>query len=100
MPSLYRAIVQPVITEKSSDVLHSAGPEHRVYTFRVHPRASKQEIRQAIERLWEVTVEDVRTLQMRAKLRRKGRTAGRRAVWKKAIVRLARGDTIEGLFEG
>lgn len=100
MPELYHTIVRPLITEKSSDVLRSAGPDRNVYTFRVHPRASKQEIRQAVERLWDVTVEDVRTIQMRAKIRRARRTMGRRPAWKKAIVRLAPGDTIEGLFEG
>jgi len=95
MPELYRTIVTPVVTEKSS-VAYSARLE---YTFRADRNASKQEIRQAIERLWDVTVVDVRTMQMPAKLRRRGRTRGRRARWKKAIVTLKPGDKIE-IFEG
>jgi len=95
MPELHRTIVTPVVTEKSS-VAYSTRLE---YTFRADRNASKQEIRQAIERLWDVTVVDVRTMQMPAKLRRRGRTRGRRARWKKAIVTLKQGDKIE-IFEG
>lgn len=95
MPELYRTIVTPLVTEKSSEA-YSTRLE---YTFRVHPSASKQEIRQAIERLFEVTVVSVRTMQMPAKMRHRGRTKGRRARWKKAIVTLQSGDKIE-IFEG
>lgn len=95
MPELYRTIVTPVVTEKSSEA-YSTRLE---YTFRADPSASKQEIRQAIERLFEVTVVSVRTMMMPAKMRRRGRTQGRRARWKKAIVTLQPGDKIE-IFEG
>ena len=99
MPQVYRTLVKPVVTEKSS-----AAYEHaKVYTFRVHPRASKPEIRDAIEHLFGVTVTDVRTMQMRAKARKAGGMGrgheGRRAHWKKAIVVLKDGDTIP-IFEG
>jgi large subunit ribosomal protein L23 len=99
MPPLYSTIVQPVVTEKSS----AAYETHKVYTFKVHPKASKPEIRDAIEHLFGVTVTDVRTMQMRAKARKAGGMGrgreGRRAVWKKAIVLLKDGDAIP-IFEG
>jgi len=99
MPQIYRTIVQPVVTEKSSAAFERA----KVYTFKVHPKASKPEIRDAIEHLFGVTVTDVRTMQMRAKARKAGGMGrgheGRRAVWKKAIVVLKDGDIIP-IFEG
>lgn len=99
MPHLYRTIVQPVVTEKSSAAFETA----KVYTFEVHTKASKPEIRDAIEHLFGVTVRDVRTMQMRAKARKAGGMGrgheGRRAVWKKAIVVLKDGDVIP-IFEG
>jgi large subunit ribosomal protein L23 len=99
MPQLYRTIVQPVVTEKSSAAFETT----KVYTFRVHPKASKPEIRDAIEHLFGVTVKDVRTMQMRAKARKAGGMGrgreGRREVWKKALVVLKDGDVIP-IFEG
>jgi large subunit ribosomal protein L23 len=99
MPQLYRTIVQPVVTEKSSAAFETT----KVYTFRVHTKASKPEIRDAIEHLFGVTVTAVRTMQMRAKARKAGGMGrgheGRRAVWKKAIVVLKDGDVIP-IFEG
>jgi large subunit ribosomal protein L23 len=99
MPQLYRTIVQPVVTEKSSAAFENA----KVYTFKVHPKASKPEIREAIEHLFGVTVTDVRTMQMRTKARKAGGMGrgreGRRAHWKKAIVVLKDGDAIP-IFEG
>jgi len=99
MPQLYRTIVRPVVTEKSSAAFETA----KVYTFKVHTNASKPEIRDAIEHLFGVTVTAVRTMQMRAKARKAGGMGrgheGRRAVWKKAIVVLKDGDVIP-IFEG
>jgi large subunit ribosomal protein L23 len=99
MPQLYRTIVQPVVTEKSSAAFENA----KVYTFKVHPKASKPEIREAIEHLFGVTVTDVRTMQMRTKARKAGGMGrgreGRRAHWKKAFVVLKDGDAIP-IFEG
>jgi len=99
MPQLFQTIVQPVVTEKSS----AAFADRKVYTFRVHPKASKPEIRDAIEHLFGVTVTDVRTMQMRAKARKAGGMGrgreGRRGQWKKAIVVLKDGDAIP-IFEG
>ena len=99
MPGPSRAVVKPLVTEKSS----AAYENRKIYTFRVDPAATKPEIRDAIEHLFAVTVKDVRTMQMRAKERKaggmgRGRT-GRRPKWKKAIVVLKEGDVIP-IFEG
>jgi len=95
MPTLHRTIVRPLITEKSSAAYQSRGE----YTFEVHPDASKTQIRSAIEQLFGVKVTGVWTMNVRGKERRMGKTAGRRPNWKKAIVTLREGDTIE-IFEG
>ncbi len=95
-----QVIIRPVVSEKSY-VLHSAGK----YTFRVHERAHKTQIRQAIEELFDVKVLDVRTMSVKSKPKRRGRNAGRTRQWKKAIVQLAPGQSIpvfhalEGLEE-
>lgn len=99
MPALYRAIIKPLVTEKSSAMYEN----RKIYTFRVACAATKPEIRDAIEHLFAVTVKDVRTMQMRAKERRAGGLGrgrrGRRPKWKKAIVVLKEGDVIP-IFEG
>jgi large subunit ribosomal protein L23 len=95
MPDLHQLIVGPVVTEKSS----AAYQARKEYAFRVHPEATKPQIRAAIEQLFDVSVTDVRTLVVRAKRRTYGRHVGRRASWKKAIVKLKDGDTIQ-VFEG
>ena len=95
MPELHRTIVGPVVTEKSS----AAYQARKEYAFRVHLRATKPQIKTAIESLFKVTVTDVRTLVVRARRRTSGRTAGVRASWKKAIVTLKEGDAIQ-VFEG
>ena len=95
MPELHEVIVVPVITEKSS----AAYQARKEYAFRVHRDATKPEIKTAIETLFKVGVTAVRTHVMRAKVRAYGRHHGRRPAWKKAIVTLKEGDTIE-IFEG
>lgn len=95
MPTKHETVVRPLITEKSSAAYQDRGE----YTFQVHPNATKPQIRQAIEDLFGVKVTDVWTLNVRGKVKRMGRTAGRRPNWKKAIVKLREGDTIE-IFEG
>lgn len=96
MPTLHETIVRPVVTEKSSRAYQDRGE----YTFVVHPDASKGAIRQAIEQLWGVKVAGVWTSQQRGKTKRMGRSEGRRAHWKKAIVTLREGDAIPEIFEG
>jgi len=95
MPTKHETVVRPLITEKSS----AAYQDRAEYAFEVHPDATKPQIRQAIEELFGVKVTDVWTSNQRGKIKRMGRTAGRRPNWKKAIVKLKEGDTIE-IFEG
>ena len=95
MPDVHQLIVGPVVTEKSS----AAYQARKEYTFRVHTDATKPQIRAAIQTLFNVTVTDVRTLVVRAKRRSYSGRAGRRPGWKKAIVTLKDGDSIQ-VFEG
>jgi large subunit ribosomal protein L23 len=84
-----QVIIRPVVSEKSY-VLADAG----MYTFRVHDKAHKTQIRQAIEKMFDVKVTDVRTISVKSKPKRRGQTAGRTRSWKKAIVQVRAGDTI------
>ncbi|HET7273566.1 MAG TPA: 50S ribosomal protein L23 [Longimicrobiaceae bacterium] len=95
MRNIHDIIVRPVVTEKSTDQLE----KHGAYSFVVARDANKLEISRAVETLFNVTVEGVRTMRYRGKERRVGRYIGRRASWKKAVVTLKEGDTIE-IFEG
>jgi large subunit ribosomal protein L23 len=95
MPTKHETVVRPLITEKTS----AAYQDRAEYAFEVHPDATKPQIRQAIEELFGVKVTEVWTSNQRGKIKRMGRTAGRRPNWKKAIVKLRDGDTIE-IFEG
>lgn len=96
MSNIHRTIVRPVVTEKTS----AAHQDRGEYTFRVHPRATKPQIKTAIEQLFGVTVLGVWTSTQRGKARAVGGFAGVRPNWKKAIVKLKDGDTIEHVFEG
>ncbi len=93
--NLHDVIQQPIVTEKSS----IAREEENIATFRVAPGATKHEIRRAVEELFEVKVTTVRTMQQPGKKKRVGKKIGRKPAWKKAIVELAEGHTIE-YFEG
>jgi large subunit ribosomal protein L23 len=92
-------VIGPVITERTY-LLYTQGR----YTFRVSPRASKTEIKKALEEQYEaqgIKVRDVNTVSMRGKKRRNNRRigpTGHTADWKKAIVTLGAGQKIEGLF--
>jgi len=87
-------IVRPIISEKSYELLAA-----NKYTFRVHERAHKVQIRQAVEEIFDVRVRDVRTSNVKPKPKRRGWTHGETRAWKKAIVQLHPEDSIE-LFEG
>ena len=95
MASIHRTIVRPIVTEQSS----AAYQERGEYTFRVASDATKTSIRGAIEKLFGVKVTGVWTSNQRGKSRRVGTAIGRRPHWKKAIVKLRQGDTID-IFEG
>ena len=92
---LHQVIRRPLITEKSS----IGREEFNLTTFAVDPRATKHDIRRAVETLFEVEVLGVRTMRQPRKAKRVGMKIGRRAEWKKAIVELAEGHSIE-FFEG
>jgi large subunit ribosomal protein L23 len=89
-------IIEPIVSEKSYALLDA-----NVYTFRVHPDASKPEIRDAVQSIFNVRVTNVNTLNRKGKTKRNRRTwtKGKRPDTKRAIVTLAEGDTID-LFEG
>ena len=87
-------LISPVVSEKSyGQIVQSR------YTFRVHSDAHKTQIRQAVEQLFDVKVVAVNIVKVKPKPKRRGVTRGTRPGWKKAIVQLKPGDSIE-IFEG
>ncbi len=91
---LHSIIKRPLVTEKST---HSRD-EGNKYVFEVDKRANKIEIGNAVEKIFKVKVVNVRTMNMSGKKKRMGRIVGQKSDWKKAIVTLAEGNTIE-MFE-
>ena len=87
-------LIAPVVSEKSYSLISD-----RKYTFRVHENAHKTQIRQAVEELFGVEVQNVNVVKVQSKPKRRGMTSGRRPGWKKAIVQLREGHEIE-IFEG
>ena len=87
-------VIKPVVSEKSYALLAA-----NKYTFRVHDEAHKTQIRQAIEEVFGVRVQGVRTSWVKSKPKRRGWTSGKTRRWKKAVVQLHPEDSIE-LFEG
>ena len=87
-------ILAPVVSEKSY-----AGTADGIYTFKVHKDAHKTQVRQAVEELFDVHVERVNISHVRSKPKRRGQIRGTKPGWKKAVVQLREGDTIE-IFEG
>ena len=103
-------LVRPIFTDETSRLEAEPGrvrkrhegkiePRGRKYVFEVVPDATKIDIRRAVEQLFEVEVKNVRTMNCIGKMRRMGRTMGRRPHWKKAIVTLAEGAMID-MYEG
>jgi large subunit ribosomal protein L23 len=88
---LYHIIQEPVLTEKGTD----DSADRNAYHFRVPLDANKIEIRQAVEKLFKVKVLKVNTLRVLGKARRRGYVAGMTPAWKKAMVTLREGETIE-----
>jgi large subunit ribosomal protein L23 len=84
----YGVIVRPIVTEKGVEKKES----ERTLCFEVHPDANKTQIKQAVEGLFKVKVEDVRTLTFEGKLRRRGRYSAYKSDWKKAFVKLKPGQ--------
>ena len=88
MSTLYDVIRRTVITEKGLTLKE----QERTLCFEVEPGAGKQQLQQAIERIFKVRVQSVRTMMVRGKMRRRGRYTGYKPSWKKAYVTLAEGE--------
>jgi large subunit ribosomal protein L23 len=84
-------IISPVVSEKSYDIIEKGN----TYTFLVDRRSNKSEIKDAVEEIFAVSVLSVNTQNRKGKLKRTGRTMGRRAAAKRALVTLAEGDSID-----
>jgi large subunit ribosomal protein L23 len=87
-------LIAPIVSEKSYSLI-----EANKYSFKVHPKAHKMQIRQAVEELFDVKVVGVNVLKVQPKPKRRGLHRGMKPGWKKAIVQLRAGDSIE-IFEG
>ena len=87
-------LLAPVVSEKSYSLITDGK-----YTFKVHKDAHKTQIRQAVEQLFDVKVERVNIVKVQSKPKRRGLVRGRRPGWKKAVVQLREGQTID-IFEG
>lgn len=89
-----QVLIRPVVSEKSYEQI-----TQNKYTFRIHPDAHKTQVRQAVEQLFDVKVVGVNIIKVQPKPKRRGRIAGTKPGWKKAVVELRAGDSIE-IFEG
>ena len=89
-----QVLIAPVVSEKSYSLI-----EGNKYSFRVHDRAHKTQVRQAVEELFDVRVRGVNIVKVQPKPKRRGLSRGKKPGWKKAIVQLREGDRIE-IFEG
>ena len=87
----FNTLRQPVITEKS----YSASGDSNQYTFRVATDATKRQIKDAVEAIFEVDVEKVQVMNMPGKEKRRGIHTGHRAGYRKAMIRLAEGQSLE-----
>lgn len=90
----YQILVRPILSEKGT---HLAGKGK--YVFAVHPQSNKSEVRKSIQAVYNVHVENVHIVKMPGKMRRYGRTTGRTANWKKAIITVRKGEKIPGIIE-
>ena len=93
---LHQVLRRPIISEKSTNAAESG----QQVVFEVLTDATKNEIKTAVEGLFDVSVEGVQVINVRGKVKRFGKTPGKRTNWKKAYVRLAEGDDIDFLGSG
>ena len=93
---MHQVLLRPVVSEKSTN----AAEANRQVVFEVLANATKAEVREAVEKLFDVSVTAVQVLNVRGKIKRFGKTPGKRNNWKKAYVRLAAGDDIDFLGSG
>ena len=89
MRSPHEVLIKPLVTEKTTDLM-----QENKYTFKVHPKANKIEIKTAVQAIFDVDVLEVRTMNVPGKLKRQGRFAGYTSNWKKAIVTVAPGQRL------
>lgn len=94
--SVWDILKSPVVTEKSVLLKEATSEEGegQVLTFRVSTEAAKDDIRKAVEEIFNVKVASVRTVNYEGKMKRRGRHEGRRASWKKAYVTLKKGEPL------
>ena len=93
---LHQVLRRPIVSEKSTNAAESS----QQVVFEVLTDATKNEIKTAVEGLFDVSVEGVQVINVRGKVKRFGKTPGKRTNWKKAYVRLAEGDDIDFLGSG
>jgi large subunit ribosomal protein L23 len=86
----HQVILRPLVTEKG---MH-ASERFNAYSFEIHPLATKHDVKRAVEELWEVRVDEVRTQNRKGKARRHKQALGRTRNWKKAVVKLHNEDRI------
>lgn len=89
--NLYDVVIEPLITEKLSKASETSGQ----YGFRVHSQANKKEVKAAVEKIFDVHVENVNTMNVSGKWRRVRYVPGQTIAWKKAIVTLKKGEKID-----
>ena len=93
--SIYDVVIGPVFTEKATFLKD----EMNQYVIKVHPKAKKRQIKEAIEKIFKVNVKKIQVINVKGKPKRLGRYEGRRSNWKKAIITLQENQTIP-FFEG
>jgi large subunit ribosomal protein L23 len=93
--TIYDILVRPLVTEKGVNKKDS----ERTLCFEVHAEANKTQVKAAVEKLFKVKVQEVRTATFEGKLRRRGRFAGYRSDWKKAYVKLKEGEKVPEFAE-
>ena len=93
--TIYEVILRPLVTEKGVTKKET----ERTLCFQVAAGANKTQVKSAVEKLFKVKVEEVRTANMEGKMRRRGRFAGYRPDWKKAYVRLKAGEKVPDFAE-
>jgi len=94
MKSIWNVIKGPVVTEKALELKEETQDKKQLLTFRVDVHANKNDIKEAVEKIFQVKVESVRIANYQGKLVRRGRTMGRRSSWKKAYVTLKAGQPV------
>ena len=92
----YQIVLGPVVTEKTTGMQERG----RTLCLRVHPHANKIQIRHAVEQIFKVKVDDVRTVKVSGKMKRRGKSVGYAPDWKKAYVTLKEGEKMIEYFEG